>query len=169
MAFEETKEQQQMYNYFRSCTYFFLIVEIIIRPIRFIVYSRSGDILCICQSLCDQLLILLLIRISLYLFNKRVLNFFFSRFETEIYRTKAIIAACDCHTLLSDPTVTEPEFFCSICQCKHIWINGVPCAITETFRFPKSGVEHLTFTEGCARSQPLYPVFLHQCFIEGAA
>lgn len=29
MAFEETKEQQQMYNYFRSCIYFFLIVEII--------------------------------------------------------------------------------------------------------------------------------------------
>ena len=29
MAFEETKEQQQMYNYLRSCIYFFLIVEII--------------------------------------------------------------------------------------------------------------------------------------------
>lgn len=29
MAFEETKEQQQMYNYFRSCIYFFLIVEIV--------------------------------------------------------------------------------------------------------------------------------------------
>lgn len=29
MAFEETKEQQQMYNYFRSCIYFFLIIEII--------------------------------------------------------------------------------------------------------------------------------------------
>ena len=29
MAFEETKEQQQMYSYFRSCIYFFLIIEII--------------------------------------------------------------------------------------------------------------------------------------------
>jgi hypothetical protein len=29
MAFEETREQQQMYNYFRSCIYIFLIVEII--------------------------------------------------------------------------------------------------------------------------------------------
>jgi len=29
MAFEETKEQQQMYNYFRSCIYFFLNIEII--------------------------------------------------------------------------------------------------------------------------------------------
>ena len=29
MAFEETKEQQQMYNYFRSCIYIFLIIEII--------------------------------------------------------------------------------------------------------------------------------------------
>ena len=29
MAFEETKEQQQMYNYFRSCIYFFLIIEIV--------------------------------------------------------------------------------------------------------------------------------------------
>ncbi len=26
MAFEETKEQQQMYNYFRSCIYIFLII-----------------------------------------------------------------------------------------------------------------------------------------------
>ena len=35
MAFEETKEQQQMYNYFRSCIYFFLIVEIIMNlPVR---------------------------------------------------------------------------------------------------------------------------------------
>lgn len=30
MAFEETREQQQMYNYFRSCIYIFLIIEIII-------------------------------------------------------------------------------------------------------------------------------------------
>ena len=29
MAFEETKEQQQMYNYFRSCIYVFLIIEIV--------------------------------------------------------------------------------------------------------------------------------------------
>ena len=29
MASEETKEQQQMYNYFRSCIYFFLIIEIV--------------------------------------------------------------------------------------------------------------------------------------------
>ncbi|MDE5820928.1 MAG: type IV secretory system conjugative DNA transfer family protein [Paramuribaculum sp.] len=29
MAVEETKEQQQMYNYFRSCIYIFLIIEII--------------------------------------------------------------------------------------------------------------------------------------------
>ena len=29
MAFEETREQQQMYNYFRSCIYFFLIIEIV--------------------------------------------------------------------------------------------------------------------------------------------
>jgi len=29
MAFEETKEQQQMYNYFRSCIYIFLVIEII--------------------------------------------------------------------------------------------------------------------------------------------
>lgn len=29
MAFEETKEQQQMYNYFRSCIYIVLIIEII--------------------------------------------------------------------------------------------------------------------------------------------
>ncbi len=29
MAFEDTKEQQQMYNYFRSCIYFFLIIEIV--------------------------------------------------------------------------------------------------------------------------------------------
>ncbi|WP_333616379.1 type IV secretory system conjugative DNA transfer family protein [Bacteroides pyogenes] len=29
MAFEETKEQQQMYNYFRSCIYIFLIIEIV--------------------------------------------------------------------------------------------------------------------------------------------
>ena len=29
MACEETKEQQQMYNYFRSCIYFFLIIEIV--------------------------------------------------------------------------------------------------------------------------------------------
>ena len=29
MAFEETREQQQMYNYFRSCIYIFLIIEII--------------------------------------------------------------------------------------------------------------------------------------------
>lgn len=28
MAFEETREQQQMYNYFRSCIYIFLIIEI---------------------------------------------------------------------------------------------------------------------------------------------
>ena len=27
MAFEETREQQQMYNYFRSCIYIFLIHE----------------------------------------------------------------------------------------------------------------------------------------------
>ena len=27
MAFEETREQQQMYNYFRSCIYIFLIIE----------------------------------------------------------------------------------------------------------------------------------------------
>ena len=30
MAFEETREQQQMYNYFRSCIYIFLIIEIVI-------------------------------------------------------------------------------------------------------------------------------------------
>ena len=29
MAFEETKEQQQMYSYFRSCIYIFLIIEIV--------------------------------------------------------------------------------------------------------------------------------------------
>ena len=29
MAFEETREQQQMYNYFRSCIYIFLILEIV--------------------------------------------------------------------------------------------------------------------------------------------
>lgn len=29
MAFEETREQQQMYNYFRSCIYIFLIIEIL--------------------------------------------------------------------------------------------------------------------------------------------
>ena len=29
MAFEQTKEQQQLYNYFRSCIYFFLIIEIV--------------------------------------------------------------------------------------------------------------------------------------------
>lgn len=29
MAFEETREQQQMYNYFRSCIYVFLIIEIV--------------------------------------------------------------------------------------------------------------------------------------------
>ena len=29
MAFEETREQQQMYNYFRSCIYIFLIIEIV--------------------------------------------------------------------------------------------------------------------------------------------
>lgn len=28
MAFEETKEQQQMYNYFRSCIYIFLIITV---------------------------------------------------------------------------------------------------------------------------------------------
>lgn len=27
MAFEETREQKQMYNYFRSCIYIFLIIE----------------------------------------------------------------------------------------------------------------------------------------------
>lgn len=30
MAFDETREQQQMYNYFRSCIYIFLIIEIIL-------------------------------------------------------------------------------------------------------------------------------------------
>lgn len=30
MAFDETREQQQMYNYFRSCIYIFLIIEIIV-------------------------------------------------------------------------------------------------------------------------------------------
>ena len=35
MAFEETREQQQMYNYFRSCIYIFLIIEIVINlPIK---------------------------------------------------------------------------------------------------------------------------------------
>ena len=29
MGFEETREQQQMYNYFRSCIYIFLIIEIV--------------------------------------------------------------------------------------------------------------------------------------------
>ena len=29
MAFEETREQQQTYNYFRGCIYIFLIIEII--------------------------------------------------------------------------------------------------------------------------------------------
>ena len=29
MAFEETREQQQMYNYFRACIYIFLIIEIV--------------------------------------------------------------------------------------------------------------------------------------------
>ena len=29
MAFEETREQKQMYNYFRSCIYIFLIIEIV--------------------------------------------------------------------------------------------------------------------------------------------
>lgn len=29
MAFEETREQQQMYSYFRSCIYIFLIIEIV--------------------------------------------------------------------------------------------------------------------------------------------
>ena len=29
MAFEETREQQQMYNYFRSCIYIFLVIEIV--------------------------------------------------------------------------------------------------------------------------------------------
>ncbi|WP_296026974.1 type IV secretory system conjugative DNA transfer family protein [uncultured Bacteroides sp.] len=29
MTFEETREQQQMYNYFRSCIYIFLIIEIV--------------------------------------------------------------------------------------------------------------------------------------------
>ena len=29
MAFEETREQQQMYNYFRSCIYIFLIIEMV--------------------------------------------------------------------------------------------------------------------------------------------
>lgn len=32
MAFEETREQQQMYNYFRSCIYIFLIIEIVMNP-----------------------------------------------------------------------------------------------------------------------------------------
>ena len=37
MAFEETREQQQMYNYFRSCIYIFLIIEIVMG--RFITIS----------------------------------------------------------------------------------------------------------------------------------
>ena len=42
MAFEETREQQQMYNYFRSCIYIFLIIEIVMNlPSRRITVSRS--------------------------------------------------------------------------------------------------------------------------------
>ena len=29
MSVDETKEQQMMYNYFRSCIYIFLIIEIV--------------------------------------------------------------------------------------------------------------------------------------------
>ncbi len=32
MAFEETRGQQQMYNYFRSRIYIFLIIEIVMNP-----------------------------------------------------------------------------------------------------------------------------------------
>lgn len=40
MSFDETREQQQMYNYFRSCIYIFLIIEIILNlPV-----SASGRI-----------------------------------------------------------------------------------------------------------------------------
>ena len=69
MAFEETKEQQQMYNYFRSCIYIFLIIEIVMNlPItadnritqfildllgRFKVFNSVGackiaELICIC-------------------------------------------------------------------------------------------------------------------------
>ena len=69
MAFEETKEQQQMYNYFRSCIYIFLIIEIVMNlPItadnrvtqfildllgRFKVFSsvagcKVAELICIC-------------------------------------------------------------------------------------------------------------------------
>ncbi len=69
MAFEETREQQQMYNYFRSCIYIFLIIEIVMnlpitadnRVTQFILdllgrfkvfYSVSGckvaELICIC-------------------------------------------------------------------------------------------------------------------------
>ena len=69
MAFEETREQQQMYNYFRSCIYIFLIIEIVMNlPItadnrvtqfildllgRFKVYNsvsgyKVAELLCIC-------------------------------------------------------------------------------------------------------------------------
>lgn len=69
MAFEETREQQQMYNYFRSCIYIFLIIEIVMnlpitadnRVTQFVLYllgrfkvfnSISGckvaELICIC-------------------------------------------------------------------------------------------------------------------------
>lgn len=69
MPFEETREQQQMYNYFRSCIYIFLIIEIVMNlPItadnrisqfildllgRFKVFSSVGgckviELICIC-------------------------------------------------------------------------------------------------------------------------
>ncbi len=69
MAFDETKEQQQMYNYFRSCIYIFLIIEIIMNlPVpangaifhflvellgRFKIFNSIGgckivEIICIC-------------------------------------------------------------------------------------------------------------------------
>ena len=57
MAFEETREQQQMYNYFRSCIYIFLIIEIVMnlpitadnRVTQFIL-----DILVFCRQLSGE-------------------------------------------------------------------------------------------------------------------
>ena len=43
MAFEETREQQQMYNYFRSCIYIFLIIEIVMNlPITCLLYTSPS-------------------------------------------------------------------------------------------------------------------------------
>lgn len=75
MAFEETREQQQMYNYFRSCIYIFLIIEIVMNlPItadnrvtqfildllaRFKVFNsvsgcKVAELICICVVCINQ-------------------------------------------------------------------------------------------------------------------